>query len=129
MTSKDDIMATVQTLPNQTKGLSKPIFEIMVFEHANKEDIYPSGKHSGLPDMGATDTPGFYHDIDHAYDAIVNNMCDIRETVYDAAFLLCRFPGLYQHAGKGLRMYFVYNKETGQYEQKEEPEIFAHIAL
>ena len=129
MTSKDDIMTIVQKLSDQTKDREKPIFEIMVLEHANKEDIYPSGTHSGFPDMGATDTPGFYHDIDHAYDAIVNNMCDIRETVYDAAFLLCRFPGLYQHAGKDLRMYFVYNKETCRYEQKEEPEIFAHIAL
>ena len=106
----------------------KPIYEILVFEHPDKEFVYPTGKHSGFPDMGAQSTVGYYHDFQDAYEAIKENVCDIRETVYDAAFLLCRFPGLYNCVPSYGRLYFVWDDDTYQYEEVEEPEIFKHMA-
>lgn len=107
----------------------QPIYEILVFEKPDSETVYPTGKHSGFPDMGATMSPGFYHSFQDAYDAIINNACDIWETCYDGAFLLCRLPGLYMPVASEGRMYFTYDHETRHYVQKEEPPIFNHYAL
>lgn len=107
----------------------KPIYEILVFEHPDKELVYPSGKHSGFPDMGAQNNVGYYYEFHSAYTAIQENICDIHETVYDAAFLICRFPGLYNPVGSDGRIYFVWDDSKGGYVEADEPEIFKHIAL
>lgn len=107
----------------------RPIFEILVFEHPDKELIYPNGKHSGFPAMGAQSNVGFYYDFQDALDVVYENLCDIHETVYDAAFIICRFPGLYDCASSNGRLYFVWDGAKGGYKLTEEPEIFKHIAL
>ena len=107
----------------------RPIFEIIVFEHPDKEYVLPSGKPSGFPDMGAQSNVGFYYDFKDARDAVYENLCDIRETVYDAAFIICRFPGLYGSVPKEGRLYFVWDGAKGGYKLAEEPEIFKHISL
>ena len=109
--------------------VNKPIYEILVFEHPDKEDIYTNGTHTGLPDMGAQSNVGFYYDLQDALDVVYENLCDIRETVYDAAFIICRFPGLYNCVGSDGRLYFVWDDAKGGYRLTEEPEIFRHIAL
>lgn len=106
----------------------KPIFEILVFEKPNEELMF-NGKQSGFPDMGAQDNVGFYYEFHAAYEAIKENICDIHETVYDAAFLICRFPGLYNPVSSEGRIYFVWDDAKGGYNEAEEPEIFKHIAL
>ena len=102
-----------------------PIFEIMMMEKlGDKTEQTKKGKpKSGFPDTGCTANVGFYHSLEDAYEAITSNMCDIRENTYRAAFLLCRFPGLYSAVDKDWRMYFVYNEETRGYEQQEEPKL------
>lgn len=130
MRTKEELLSyakEIQDLPSSTKN--DPIFEILAFENAEKECVSPSGKYTGFPDTGIERMVGFYYDFDDAYDAIINNVCDIWETVYNGAFLLCRFPGLFQSVTSEARMYFTYNKESGKYEQKEEPELFSHLAL
>ncbi len=107
----------------------RPIFEILVFEHPDKEWVFPSGKPSGLPDMGTQSNVGFYYDLEDAFDAVSENLCDIRETVYDAAFIICRFPGLYDCVSSNGRLYFVWDGAKGGYKLAEEPEIFKHISL
>lgn len=107
----------------------KPIYEILAFEYPDKEEVYPTGKHSGFPDMGAQDSVGYYYEFDSAYKAITENWCDIHETVYNAAFLICRFPGLYSCVGSNGRIYFVWDPEKEGYVEADEPEIFKHIAL
>lgn len=128
MTTKNDIMKIVEFHTKKHGKDSQPIFEILTFEHPNKEFISNTGKHLGFPDTGASNTVGFYHTFDDAYESIINNAGDMHETCYDGAFLLCRFPGIYSSVITEHRMYFIYNRETMQYEQHEEPNIFRHIA-
>lgn len=120
--------AIAKEAEKRSEPYNKPIFEIMLFEKPNEEVIYPTGKHSGFPDMGTTDIPGFFYDLPDAIRAMHENLCDIKETVYDAGFILCHFPGFYNAAGKDMRMYFVWDKERQGYFEQEEPKIFAHIA-
>lgn len=106
-----------------------PIFEIYLIEHANKELIYPTGKHSGFPDTGVTMSPGFYYDLDEAIECMHTNNADIRETMYNAGFILCKFPGMYDCPGHSERIYFVWDNERHGFYEAEEPEIFHHIAF
>lgn len=121
-------MTTIEEIrQNIEKRKQTPIFEIFMVENKDKELVYKNGKHSGLPDMGCTDTAGFFLDLNDAVRIAENNIGDLRETVYDAAFILCRFPGLYQSVTEEFRMYFVWDGE--RFVQTEEPKIFKHIAL
>ena len=130
MTTKKDIDKYVDYFRRSAYGdETNPIYEILVFENPDKELIYKTGLPLGWPDMGAQDVVGFYYDIDDAIDVLHENICDIRETVYDAAFLICRFPGLYNNVGTEGRMYFLWDNEKDGYFQKEEPNLFKHIAL
>lgn len=105
------------------------IWEIMMIEFPDRELIYPSGKHSGFPDMGSSMIAGFYYERERAVEALHENALDIRETIYDAAFLLRRYPGLYQAVGKDGRTYFLWDAQRGGFYEAEEPDIFRHIAL
>lgn len=109
--------------------VNKPIYEILMFEHPDKEYIYANGTHTGFPDMGAQSNVGFYYNLQDALDVVYENLCDIRETVYDAAFIICRFPGLYNCVGSDGRLYFVWDDSKDGYRLAEEPEIFRHMAL
>lgn len=105
-----------------------PIFELMLFENANKELIYPTGKRSGFPDLGASMVAGFYYELETAIQALNENWADIRETVYDAAFILCKFPGLYMEVSSEGRIYFKWDSLKQGYFEQNEPEIFKHVA-
>ena len=109
-------------------GGTVPIFEIMLIEHPDKELIYPTGKRSGLPDTGSVYTVGFYYTYDQAAEALHENACDIHETMYDAAFLICRYPGLDNCVTSEGRVYFLWNTEKSGYVEAEEPKIFEHMA-
>ena len=126
MTTRESLMKYVEYEKN--RGIDDPIFIIMVFENPSKELIYQNGKHSGFPDLGCSADMGFYYDLDDAIMTINTNSGDIRETVYDAGFILCHFPGLYQAASTDERMYFVWDEDKQGYFQQEEPEIFRHCA-
>ena len=130
MTTKEDVLAYVTEQQRQVHLASyRPIYEIVMIEHADKELIYPNSKHSGFPDMGASSEIGFYYSIDSAINALESNACDLRENIYDAGFILCRFPGLYESVSRAARMYFVWDADEEGYIQKEEPLIFKHIGL
>lgn len=105
-----------------------PIYEILLFEHPNKEMIGKSGKHLGWPDTGAENNVGFYYDLDDAIEAMHTNCCDIQERVYRAGFILCRREGLYSCVGHENRMYFLWDDTRGGFYETEEPHIFWHIA-
>lgn len=114
---------------NKDGNTPNPIFEIMLFEHPNKEMTYPTPEgnvRSGWPDTGCIDHMGFYYELDTAIQAMNENWCDIQETCYYAGFILCRFPGLY-YAGTS-RMYFLWDNEKEGFFEAEEPEIFKHVA-
>ena len=113
----------------QVEQIQPPIYEILVFDNPNKELVSRDGKNMGCPDMGDTFTVGFYYDVESAIQALNENRCDLRETCYNAAFILCRFPGLYNVATSSERMYFVWDEERQGFFQTEEPKIFKHTAL
>ena len=103
-----------------------PILKIRMFEYPDKEFIYNENTEmevlSGFPDLGCTNEVGFYYELKSAIDALNTNMCDIREQVYNAAFIQLEIPGLYTQSS--LRMYFVWDAEKEGFFQAEEPKIF-----
>lgn len=128
MTTKADIERYVRE--EQERCGQPPIFEIQLMEKTGREEmIYPTGKKSGFPDTGCTDIPGFYYELDTAIECMHVNNADIRETVYDAGFILCRFPGMYPLCGPEQRMYFVWNEEKQGFFEEEEPELFRHLSF
>lgn len=128
MTTKKDIEDYIRFRKKNEEREDDPIFEIMVFENPDKETVYPTGKHSGFPDIGASCVHGFYYDLDTAIEGMHENVTDLREACYEAGFILCRFQGMAESVGKDARMYFVWDNEKQGYFEKEEPEIFKHIA-
>ncbi len=133
MITKEDILKYVKE-EQEYRGndpSDKPIFALYLFEKPNEEKIYEKNgerKPSGFPDTGDAYEPGFYYDLDLAIEAMNRNVCDIRETCYNAGFILCRFQGMYSCCPKYARMYFVWDDEKDGFFQQEEPPIFAHIA-
>lgn len=125
MTTKKDIEEYIKS--RQCEEV--PLFSVLLVENADKELVYPDGRRSGFPDFGNTYTAGFFYDIDAAVKAVETNACDIRETVYDAAFVLCLFPGLYETAGPNERIYFVWDEYSERYTQREEPKLVERISL
>lgn len=135
MTTKEQILQYVQDMKIKRGNHpdDNPIFQLLLFEKPDAELIfdYPDGtkKPSGYPDTGCTADMGFYYDIDHAIDAMNKNTCDIRETCYNAGFILCRFQGLYTSCETDTRMYFRWDNEKQGFFQQEEPIIFSSMAF
>lgn len=130
MTTKEDLLAYVKNemeLRNNNPE-AKPIFVLCLFENADKELVSKYGNNLGWPDRGRSFEPGFYYSLDWAIEAMNQDAGDIRETCYNAGFILCRFPGLYNSATTNARMYFVWDNEKQGFFQQEEPAIFAYIA-
>lgn len=129
MTTAEDIKKYVADVVKDHDLDSRPIYAIMLFEHPAKELVYEeNGVHSGFPDLGRTDEPGFYYDVDTAVRAMHENACDIRETVYSAGFVLVKFPGMYSPAGPKERIYFLWDDERKGFFEAEEPALFAHVS-
>lgn len=83
-------------------GGQPPIYEIVLFEHPDKELVYHrdgTDVHSGFPDADINPM-GFYYELDTAIEAMHGNWLDIQETVFHAGFILCKYPGLYECAGR-----------------------------
>ena len=130
MTTKEQLLEYVEKTREQRGNNpdDKPIFSLYLFEKPNAELISKNGKPTGFPDTGDAYEPGFYYNLDWAIEAMNENTCDIRETCYNAGFILCRFQGMYDCVGTYGRMYFVWNNEKKGFFQQEEPKIFAHSA-
>ena len=99
------------------------IYEIMLMEKKQAK----TDKH-GFPDMGTTDFPGYFLDYEIAVEAMHENACDIRETVFDAGFILKKKEGLYNCCGSDERTYFEWDPDREGYFETEEPEAYKHIA-
>jgi len=128
MTTREDILNYVKSYKEHYKIETEPIYILHLFENPNKELIYTSGKHSGFPDTGSEDEVGFFYNIDDAIHTMHENITDIRETVYNVGFILCKFQGTYETAGTEARMYFVWDEEKQGFFEQEEPPIFKHVA-
>lgn len=79
------------------------------------------GEHKFL-NFGSERLVGWYSDKNDAFDAVMENACDINETCYDYALIEEIEEGLYRSAISGSRWFFKYNRDTRGYEQIEEPD-------
>ncbi len=109
----------------------QPIYSIMLMEKSGAETIkYDSGKDSGMPDTGTTDYPGFYYSLEDALHAMHENICDIRECVYDYGYVLRHLPGMYGNlAGSSDRIYFKWDEARKGYYEADEPELMKMLEL
>ena len=116
-----------QIIENVSKRIDKygnpPIYELMLFEYSKGEKNDSLEKVIGFPDIRFADRPGFFYDINDAITVMNENAGDIRETVFDAGYVLCRFPGLYTTIDENNRMYFVWDEKKNGFFQQEEPEM------
>lgn len=81
---------------------------------------------NGFPDFGSERIVGFYKEFKDAEDAVVNNICDIYETIYNYALIEEVEEGLYNSSLN--RWFYKYNKEKDEYEKIEEPEFLKHYS-
>lgn len=129
MTTAESIKKYVQEMQGQAGSSPEPIYSIFMMQNRGRELVYPDGRRSGFPDTGSVMDAGFYNVLDDAIQAVEENSCDIREFTYNSAFVLTHFPGVYNNScGKEGRMYFEWDEDKEGYVQKEEPEIFGHVA-
>ena len=108
-----------------------PIYEMYLISHACKEVFVEKDGESvpsGMPDTSGANM-GFYYELDTAMLAMNENWCDIHERCYEAGFILCRFPGLYNSVSPWLRIYFLWDEDRCGFFEADEPELFAHVAL
>lgn len=91
----------------------QPIYEIQLFTTLD----------------GAFNGMGFYYNLDDAVIAMHENVLDIRETVFNYGFILCKFPGLYQCADTEARIFFQWDEERQGFYEADEPECFEHLGF
>lgn len=71
---------------------------------------------NGFPDCGAVRTVGYYADKEDAFAAVLENRCDLWETIYTYAVVEYLTPGLYPLALEDDRWFFKWNNDTKRYE-------------
>ena len=80
----------------------------------------------GFPDLGISEIVGFRHELEDAKETVKENMCDIWETMFNYALIEKVEPCLYPDCLE--RWFFRYNRETGKYEEIEEPDWIKNFA-
>lgn len=71
----------------------------------------------GYPDLGDIRTVGYYTNKEDAINTVIENRCDLWETIYTYAVVEYIEPGLYQLAEE--RWFFKWNMDTEAYEPIE----------
>lgn len=73
----------------------------------------------GLPDIGEARTVGYYDSKEEAISRVLENRCDLWETIYTYVVVERLSSGLYPFASKEDRWFFKWNNDTKQYEPTE----------
>ena len=103
----------------QAGSLCVPIYEIFMMQNDGSTE---EGTDQVWPQFGTTSTVGFYFDIEDAVEALHENSCDVRECVFNYAFVLARLPGLYDSVSVERRIFFSWDEEKKGFYETEEPE-------
>lgn len=74
---------------------------------------------NGLPDIGEARTVGYYDSKEEAISRVLENRCDLWETIYTYAVVERLSPGLYPFVSEEERWFFKWNNDTKQYEPTE----------
>lgn len=128
MVTRDEVIEHVADKADPMTGYV-PIYEIVLFE-VIREWVTNDGKGSGLPDTSGFNTTGFYYELDSAIDAMHENRCDIRETVFNYGFILVHWPGVYNNsATEEERIFFEWNEDKEGFYEAEEPFWFEDLEL
>ena len=98
------------------------MYFITTIEHLPKGDYLS---------MGDCRCVGYYNDFNKSEEAVINNYCNIWETIYDYCVIESILEGLYQYA-HGIkygedRWFYKFNKENKKYEKINEPIEFEHV--
>lgn len=96
----------------------RPIYAITTFTKLEEDKL-------GWPEVGSTNTVGFYYGEKVANHAVKENNCDMWEYCYDYALIEKIYPGVYGCSLK--RWLYKFDVETKEYKQIEEPEFFKHV--
>ena len=72
---------------------------------------------SGFPEIGSTRTVGYYRNKKDAIDTVLENCCDLWETIYTYAVVEYIGEGTYNEAYE--RLFFKWDNDTKQYEPIE----------
>ena len=117
ITSADMLAYVNKKMSERSAGkYDMPVYKIILYEHCVNADNYWGY------DYGCDDSPGYFHDLSDAINAMNCNLGDMHEGVFNAGFIICCFQGLYCLAGPEARMYFEWDEERQGFFQKEEPE-------
>lgn len=123
ITSRADVLNYVSWLKRVECLEGGPNYWIYLFEHPNRDNGL------GFPDFGRTKKLGFYITLSEPI-FIVEHFCEsIRENIYNALFILPKFPGSLTFVVPEGRMYFRWDEENHKYQHEEEPEIFNFIGF
>lgn len=74
---------------------------------------------NGLPDIGEARTVGYYDSKEEAISRVLENRCDLWETIYTYAVVERLSSGLYPFVSEEERWFFKWNNDTKQYEPTE----------
>lgn len=130
MNGERKLLEYIDWYKQQGRGYAVPIFEIVLFEHPEKELVFnKNGKEvaSGWPDASLNNM-GFYYELSSAIQAMNENWADIQEHCFHAGFILCKFPGLYNSVTTEARIYFLWDDERKGFYEAEEPKLFKYVA-
>ena len=124
------ILDRIDEMATECPDLGKPVFEVFMIQHANKQMIGIDGSELGLPELGHMSSIGFYYDIWNAVDALHQNMGDFRaDGGYECGFVLVRYQGVYSSVIDRDRMFFMWDEDRKGYFEAEEPELLNIIAF
>lgn len=93
-----------------------PVFIVTTLEKLEKEI-----DHAEWLETGCISTVGFFHELAEAQRAVIDNMCDINETVYDYAIIEEMPVGFYPYSTNS--WFYKYNYKKDEYEAIEKPAI------
>ena len=78
---------------------------------------------NGWLDCGHERLVGFYTSLDDATNAVLENVCDLWETIYDYVVIEKVYEGLYGSTTYGSQTWwFKWNRNLDKYEPMEQPE-------
>lgn len=128
MAKKEEVLKYVVNKADPMIGFV-PIYEIVLFkelqELKNNDNIG-----MGMADCSNFNSMGFYYELDDAINAMHENRCDIRETVFDYGFVLVHWPGVYNNSsGKLERLFYKWDETLEGFYETEEPSLFEYLAL
>ena len=128
MTCESDLMKFAISWGSKM-AYSPPIYEIWLIEKIEPLKSLQDFSDLDVADLSTLEKVAYYYNLGRAIDALHENWTDIYEGCYNHAFIVCRFEGITNAAGREARMFFTWVPESNGFYEDEEPDILLHIAI